>query len=99
MSYRRFHRTGNTRPREMRLRYAGTCHCCGEMLPEGSWALYVPASDGRAAYVQHADVRGDMNPACFARLKREGEQRAVNGYAGDGLDMAYEDQCRDMCGL
>ena len=25
--------------------------------------------------------------------------RAINDYAGDGLDARYEDQCRDICGL
>ena len=32
-------------------------------------------------------------------LRREVEQRALNDCAGDGLDMRWENQGRDICGL
>lgn len=30
--------------------------------------------------------------------RRESERRAVNDYAGAGLDARWEDDCRDVCG-
>lgn len=39
------------------------------------------------------------NPKPYTPEAFDRSFKAVNAYAGDGLDERYEDQCRDVCGL
>ena len=99
MSYRRHYRAANPQPRNMTIKYAGKCACCGGEIKAGEWATYYPpgtiAGWTKGAIGHCGGLEGD-GLRCTIELRK---QHAVNSYAGDGLDERYEDQCRDICGL
>ena len=99
MAYRRFNRsTARQQPRNMTVRYAGLCACCGAEIKAGEYATYYPAGTlgaGRAAAIAHiGGLEGNSN-ACTGKLR---ERLDVNDYAGDGLDMRWEDAGAEICG-
>jgi hypothetical protein len=114
MAYRHYRRA-RPEARTITVKYAGTCACCGAPIAAGQMATYYPPGllgAGKAGAIAHvggldgnsarctAEVRKRLFPEYAAEVeRREAEQRAVNDYAGDGLDERYEDQCRDICGL
>lgn len=114
MAYRRFSRRP-AQVRNMVVKFAGLCACCGGEIAAGEYATYYPAGTlsgsnvGRIAHVGGIEGNGVMctevlrakhHPEYHAEvLARRAEQRGVNAYAGDGLDERWEDAGRDMCGL
>lgn len=102
MGYRRFHRAARPQPRVITVKYAGKCACCGASISAGSLATYYPPgtiagrSDGAIAHV--GGLEGDSG-RCAVEIRKRNEERAVNDYAGDGLDARWEDSFRDTCGL
>jgi hypothetical protein len=102
MAYRRFHHYSKPQPRNIAVKYAGKCACCGAPIKAGEFATYYPpgtiASRTEGAIAHIGGLDGN-SAKCTAELRKGFEARAVNAYAGDGLDERYEDQCRDICGL
>ena len=104
MAYRRFHRSNaRPQPRDMIVKYAGTCACCGAPIKAGELATYYPpgtiagVTDGRIAHVGGLDGNGVR---CSVELRKQfAERAAVNDYAGDGLDARAEDDMARACGL
>lgn len=95
----RYRRYSKPVPRNITVRYAGKCACCGATIEAGTWATYYPAGTMAGVHVgQIAHTGGlDGNSAtCAAKLRAD---VSLNDYAGDGLDQRYEDDCRDRCGL
>lgn len=98
----RFHRPAKPKMRVIVVKYAGQCACCGAPIKAGETAAYYPAgtiagvTEGRIAHVGGldgnsarctAEIRKVNFPEYAAEIaRREAEQRAVNDYAGDGLD-------------
>lgn len=72
--------------RTMVAKYAGKCTCCGGSIERGEMIEYERGKGAR-----HAWVRGDLPAKCFGVLKREPD-------LGQMVDMAYEDQCAEICG-
>lgn len=102
MAYRRFHRSSKPTVRNITAKYADECACCGSPIKAGEWVTYYPAgtiagiTEGRIAHI--GGLEG-TSQKCFNNLKAKQVDNGLNDYAGDGLDMRYEDQCRDICGL
>ena len=103
MAYRRFHTYRKPQVRTITVKYAGKCACCGQPIAAGEMADYYPVGTiaGRSeAAIAHIGGLDGNSAKCTAELRKQYvEQKAVNDYAGDGLDARYEDQCRDICGL
>ena len=99
MAYpRKFNRNRRPEPRNISVKYAAKCLCCGGMIQAGDVATYYPPGTiaGRTTYgIAHIGGLDGNSARCTAVLR---EQMAVNDYAGDGLDARYEDQCSDVCG-
>ena len=102
MAYRRFHRSPRPQPRGITVKYAAPCACCGAMIKAGEWATYYPAStihgvtEGKIAHTGGLDGN---SARCTAELRQQFAARAVNDYAGDGLDTRAEDDMARACGL
>jgi hypothetical protein len=105
---RRFYSTKPT-PRNIQVKYAGTCLSCGARIEAGDFATYYPPNyfpygmikDADKGHLKHIENAAGDSLRCYAELKKrhaEQEQKAVNDYAGDGLDSRYEDNCSDICG-
>ena len=98
MRYRRY---SKPEPRTIVVRFAGKCACCGQMIAAGETATYYPpgtiagVTEGRIGHI--GGLSGESTQ-CAAELRKWHEQRAVNDFAGDGLDARYEDQCGEICG-
>lgn len=115
MTYHRIkYAASNRKPRDIVVKYPGKCGCCGAEIKAGEVATYYPPGtcgnkEGRIGHVgglEGASARcteeirkRDFPEYAVEVARREAEQRAVNDYAGDGLDERWEDDCRDICGL
>lgn len=110
----RYRRQAKAAPRDMMLKYAGRCACCGAELKAGQWATYYPPgtiagrTDGAVAHV--GGLEG-TSQACYAEMCRTMRDRgeastlypnvAAKPEHDPGyvdLDKAYEDACSDICG-
>ena len=69
--------------RQIRVKYAGKCSCCGGTIARGSLANW----DASSRSLSH----DSESVACAARMKA--------AWRPDASDMAYEDQCSAACGL
>lgn len=102
MAYRRFYRSPRPQPRGITVKYAAPCACCGALIKAGEFATYYPpgtianVTEGKIAH--HGGLDGN-SARCTAELRQAFEHRAVNDYAGDGLDMRAEDDMARACGL
>ena len=101
--YRRnFRNYSKPTPRNIELKFTGTCICCGAVLKAGAVATYYPVgtiagvTEGKVAHIGALD---GTSKACFNHLKVSAVDHNVNDYAGDGLDSRYEDDCARACGL
>lgn len=95
---RRYHRAARPTVRTIQVKYAGACACCGATIKAGEMADYFPIGTIKGvteARIAHIGGLDGNSARCSAELRR---QHDVNAYAGDGLDMRYEDQCSDICG-
>lgn len=103
MSYRRYQRYSKPVPRNITVKYASNCLCCGKRIEPGEWATYYPIgtirgeSQGKLAHLNGVDGNS-LKCAEYLREKLTTDA-SVNDYAGDGLDARYEDDCRERCGL
>jgi hypothetical protein len=102
MAYRRQFRS-NARPqvRTLVVKYAGKCACCGATINVGELADYYPVGTiASRATPAIAHVGGlDGNSArCTAEIRKASDNAGVNDYAGEGLDMRWEDQGAEICG-
>jgi len=112
--YGKYRRASRPQVRVITVKYAGKCVCCGAEIKAGESAEYFPVGtigstntpqighvgglDGTGARCT-AEIRKRDYPEYHAEtVAREAARRAVNDYAGDGLDARYEDQCADICG-
>jgi hypothetical protein len=92
----------NARPtvRTIVAKYASSCVCCGAAIKAGDIVDYYPigtiASRNTAA-VAHVGGLDGNSARCSAELRKTFEERAVDDYAGRGLDERYEDAGRDIC--
>ena len=97
-NYLKFRSNSKPEPRNMVLKFAGKCACCGAEIKMGEWATYWPRHSlgiGKAAAVSHVGGLDGTSSQCTATLR---QQLGANSYAGDGLDSRYEDQCAEICG-
>jgi hypothetical protein len=78
--------------RTMVAKFGSTCTCCGGAIERGELIEWTKGKGAR-----HAWVRGDLPAKCFGVLKQQGPERGPD--IGQMVDMAYEDSCRDACGL
>ena len=102
MGYKRFYRASKPTPRNIALRYAGPCACCGATIKAGSIAIYYPA--GTIAGVAESKIAhlGGMDGnsrVCSENIRLNLTDSVMNDFAGDGLDARYEDDCARMCGF
>jgi hypothetical protein len=102
MAYRRFYRKSRPSVRNIEVKYAAPCACCGAPIKRGELATFYPVgtiagvSEGRIAHLGGLD---GTSQKCFNVLRAKVVDAAVNDYAGDGLDARWEDEGRDICGL
>jgi hypothetical protein len=101
MAYRRYRSYLKPTPRNMAVKFAGSCACCGATIKAGELATYYPAgtiagiSAGRIAHIGGLDG----NSAKCSGIIKAAYDAAANDFAGDGLDSRYEDECARNCGL
>lgn len=98
MAYRHFsRRTFRATPKDMTIKRAGPCACCGVTIPAGAWATYFPpgtlASRPQGAIAHVGGLDGN-SATCAANIR----DRVLNDFAGEGVDMRYEDDCAAICG-
>ena len=101
MAYRRFQRYSKPTVRNIAVKYAGNCACCGARIEVGSIATYYPVgtiASVTEAKIAHVGGLEGNSTTCFNVLKNKVDA-GLNDFAGDGLDSRYEDDCRDKCGL
>ncbi len=99
MAYRRYHHAAKATPRDMTVRFAGKCACCGAEIKAGEWATYYPAGTaGDKACIAHCGGLDGTSQRCTVELRKQFAERAVNDYAGNGVDSRYEDDCAEICG-
>jgi hypothetical protein len=102
MGYRRFRSYSKPTPRNITVKFAGECACCGAQIKAGEFATYYPAgtiasvSEGRIAHI--GGLEGNSQK-CAGNIGAKMVDRGLNDYAGDGLDARYEDDCARACGL
>ena len=100
--YRRYYRPSKPTPRNIEVKYAGKCACCGAEIKAGVIATYYPigsiAGVNKSA-IAHIGGLDGTSQVCFNHLKAKVADKSLNSYAGDGLDQRYEDDCKDRCGL
>jgi hypothetical protein len=102
MTYYRRYRRQRTKPtpRNIEVRFAGNCACCGKRIEAGEIATYYPAGTiagvdmGRLAHIGGLDGNSVV---CFNELKRK-LAAGVEQNTSD-LDTRYEDECKERCGL
>jgi hypothetical protein len=93
MAYRRTYRQARPQVRSIVVKYAAPCACCGATIKAGEMATYYPPgtiASRTVGAIAHLGGLDGNSARCTAVLR---EQMAVNDYAGDGLDVRYEDQC------
>ena len=101
MAYRRNFRQSKPTVRNITVKFAGTCACCGGVIKAGEMASFYPVGtiagvhESRIAHIGGLDGN---SVKCSGILKGQVD-RNVNDYAGDGLDSRYEDDCASRCGL
>lgn len=101
MGYRRFRSYSKPTPRNIEVKFAGQCACCGGAIKAGEMATYYPAgtiagcSVGKIAHIGGLDGNSTKCSGIIAGKRDAG----LNDYAGDGLDSRYEDDCARQCGL
>jgi hypothetical protein len=104
MAYRRYQRNySNPTPRNIEVKYAGPCACCGSTIKVGELATYYPAgtiagvAEGRLAHM--GGLEGTSIKCSNVLRAQYIADRNINDFAGDGLDARYEDDCAARCGL
>lgn len=101
MAYRRYNRASKPTSRNIAVKYAAPCACCGAQIKAGELATYYPV--GTIAGVHEGKIAHmgglDGNSRRCADELRKGKDAGANDYAGDGLDARWEDSMRDACGL
>lgn len=101
MAYRRYRSYGKPTKRCIEVKYPAPCACCGAIIRIGELADYYPV--GTIAGVHEARISHmgglDANSGRCALNLREKLDANTNDYAGDGLDVRYEDECAARCGL
>src|SRR5580700_11268076 len=101
MSMYRRYRTARPQPRGFTVKYAGKCACCGAEIRAGEFAMYYPpgtiASRTEGAIAHIGGLDGN-SAKCTAEIRKGFEARAVNDYAGAGLDQRWEDDGAAICG-
>jgi hypothetical protein len=97
-------------PRDMVIKYAGACVCCGGNIPAGAWATYYPAgtiASRNIGAIGHVGGLEGTSQACYVELckqmKARGEASTLYPDAGRDpgfvdLDRMVEDQNSDICG-
>lgn len=94
MAYRRNYRP---RPKDMVIKYAGSCACCGARIEAGAWATYYPAGTiagiDRGSIAHVGGLEG-TSPTCAGNIR----QRTDLDPGFVDLDRAYEDSCSDIVG-
>ena len=102
--YRNYRRPSKPTVRNITVKYAGECICCGSPIKAGEIATFYPAGtiasihEGKIGHIGGLD---GTSQKCFANLKAKSLviDAGLNDYAGDGLDARYEDDCAARCGL
>lgn len=97
----RYYRQSRPTPRNIQVKYAGQCACCGAQITVGAIATYYPIgtiAGVHVAKIAHVGGLDGTSQVCFNNLKARADN-SLNAYAGDGLDQRYEDDCKDRCGL
>ena len=101
MAYRRYgYRAAKPTVRTIVAKFAGTCACCGAAIKAGEIVEYYPVGTiaGRTTpAVAHPGGLDGTSSRCTVEI-RKGLDKAVNDYAGDGLDARLEDAGADICG-
>jgi hypothetical protein len=105
MAYRRQFRHTRPTARTITVKYDGKCTNCGCTIKAGERAEYSPPgthgnAEGQIRHMPNVWDGGELVPNCHmsAEARALRDQRAVNDYAGDGLDARYEDDCAAICG-
>jgi hypothetical protein len=101
MAYRKFYRQSKPTMRNIEVKFAGTCACCGGAIKAGELASFYPV--GTIAGVKESKIAHigglDGNSAKCSGVIAGKIDQSLNDYAGDGLDSRYEDDCASRCGL
>jgi len=87
--------------RTITAKFASSCACCGAAIKAGDMVEYFPVGTiaGRdTAAVAHIGGLDGTSARCSAEIRKTFEERAVDDYAGRGLDDRWEEQGRDICG-
>lgn len=93
MAYHRNFRRAKPQVRTIVVKYAGKCACCGGEIKAGEMAEYFPVGTiaGRnEAAIGHTGGLDGNGVRCYVELRKQ--------YAADPVDIAYEDQCAEICG-
>ena len=111
MAYRRYgyQRPAKPQARGIVVKYAGKCVCCGGAILPGESAMYYPVgtiasvTEPKIAHIGGLDGTSAkctdvIRRARFPEYAAELDARAVNDYAGDGLDQRWEDDGAAICG-
>ncbi len=97
-------RSNYSAPRNMVIKYAGPCRCCGATIPAGAYATYYPSMKA----IGHIGGLEGNSATCYANMCAEMEAKGLPtsrkpipeprdpGFVD--LDRMYEDQCSDICG-
>ena len=102
MAYKRYYRASKPTPRNITVKYAAPCACCGTQIKAGEIATYYPAgtiASMSAGAIAHMGGLDGNSRRCADELRRRSIDSATNDYAGDGFDERNEDAMRDICGL
>jgi hypothetical protein len=104
MGYRRnFYRASKPTTRNIEVKYAGLCACCGTQIKAGELATYYPVGTIAGVHeskIAHIGGLDGNSRRCADELRsRHSVDAGTNDYAGDGLDARWEDSMRDACGL
>jgi hypothetical protein len=76
MRYRKY--SSNPKPRDMVVKYAGPCACCGAIIAAGTWATYYPAgtiASRTTGAIAHVGGLDGNSGTCTANIRRELENR------------------------
>lgn len=91
----RYRNSSKPTPRDMTVKYAGPCICCGAEIKAGDYATYYPAGtigSRTTGAIGHIGGLEGTGTRCHAELRKRQDPGFVD------LDRAYEDQCSDICG-
>lgn len=103
MAYRRFKSYSKPIARNIEVKYAGKCACCGGVIKAGELATYYPigtiagVNEARLSHIN--GLEGNSQKCSDILRSRMVADANINDYAGDGLDARYEDDCARICGL